>query len=116
MPLDVFTPAINPAPQGSNKNVEPRVDIAEFGDGYNQRSENGINSSKRVFQASWPALSVGQCEALEAFFDAHRSAAFLWTLPLESVQRKWTAGKYTRGYVGGITVSLSTTLTECFDL
>lgn len=115
MPLDVFEPALNPSTP-STKDVNPRVNTAKFGDGYSQRSEDGLNSSEETFQAQWQSLRSSDADTMEAFFRAHKSTPFLWTVPLESVQRKWVAAKWSRGYVGGDTVSLSATFTEVFDL
>lgn len=115
MPLDLFEPPLNPAPQ-SNRPVKPRVNVAQFGDGYSQRGGDGLNASSRSFQAQWPTLTVEQQEAIEAFFEQHTSTAFRWTPPLTSIERKWIASDWTPGYVQGDLVSLSATLTEVFDL
>lgn len=115
MALDVFTPTHQPAPQPTRRQVKRRVNTAQFGDGYSQRSGDGLNSSARVFTAGWDAIPAAEGETYEAFFDAHKYTPFLWTLPLESVQRKWIAGDSDLGYLGGSTVTLSCPLTEVFD-
>lgn len=115
MPLDTFVPALNPS-LPSTRGVKPRVTTAQFGDGYSQRSEDGLNAAPRTYQASWDALDSPGANDIETFFEAHVATPFLWTPPLETAQRKWTAATWSRGYVGGTTVTLSATLSEVFDL
>ncbi len=116
MPLDTFAPTFNPSRDSTQLEVDRRVNKAQFGDGYSQRSGDGLNASPRIFNASWSSLQTAEADTLEAFFDAHKVTPFLWTLPLESVERKWTAGKSRRGYLGGSVVSFSCPLEEVFDL
>jgi phage-related protein len=115
MPLDLFLPPIAPAPQ-SARPVKPRVNEAVFGDGYSQRSEDGLNTVNRTFQAQWPLLTIEQQEAIEDFLELHTSIAFRWTPPLQSIERKWVAVDWTPGYAGADIVSLSANLKEVFDL
>lgn len=115
MALDVFDPPRAPGPQ-SARATQPRVNVARFGDGYSQRSEDGLNATPRTMQPKWASLTVENAEEIENFLDAHRSAAFLWTPPLESVARKWRCVGHSRGYPGGEVVSLSANLEEVFDL
>lgn len=116
MPLDVFAPTFQPSPSATQEQVKRRVNSAQFGDGYSQRSTDGLNTAPRMFNASWDVLASSVADTYEAFFDAHSATPFLWTPPLESAQRKWIAGDSARGYVGASTVSLSCPLTEVFDL
>ncbi|MGR4927268.1 phage tail protein [Bradyrhizobium sp. CAR08] len=116
MALDVFTPIHNPSKEGTRRAVKRRVNTAQFGDGYSQRSGDGLNASPRTFTASWSALAAAEAQVYEDFFDAHKSTPFLWTPPLEVAQRKWIAGDSDQGYLGGSTVSLTCTLTEVFDV
>ncbi|MBN9600834.1 MAG: phage tail protein [Afipia sp.] len=115
MPLDVFNPPLAPSTP-SVRPVRPRVNEATFGDGYSQRSGDGLNANPRTFQAQWSMLEDGQADAIEAFFETHTKTAFLWTVPLEIVQRKWIAVDWSRGYLGADLVSLSANLKEVFDL
>jgi phage-related protein len=115
MALDTFVPPLEPSPQ-SSRPVRPRINSAQFGDGYSQRSEDGLNSSTRTFQAQWPALSVDQQTEIEDFLEDHKSTPFLWTPPLQTIERKWIASDWTPGYNQVDIVSLSATFTEVFDL
>lgn len=116
MPLDVFAPTHQPSTQGTQRTAKRRINTAQFGDGYGQRSSDGLNASPRTYTAAWQALTKAEADTYEAFFDAHKSTPFLWTPPLETIQRKWIAGDSTENYLGGGKVSYSCPLTEVFDL
>lgn len=113
---DIFTPVHQPSPQSTQRTIKRRVNTAEFGDGYSQRSGDGLNASPRTYLAAWDAILASEAEVYEAFFDAHKVTMFLWTPPLESAQRRWIAGDSTTGYLGGSTVSFSCSLKEVFDV
>lgn len=115
MPLNTFAPAFNPTLQ-STRGVKARTVTAQFGDGYSQRSEDGLNAAPRNYQAIWEELQSTDADTIEAFLEAQTAIPFLWTPPLETVQRSWIASNWTRGYVGGTLVSLTASLAEVFDL
>lgn len=116
MPLDTFNPTFQPAPDQTQRVVKRRVNSAQFGDGYSQRSSDGLNTSLRTYTAAWASLDSTEADIYEVFFDAHQATAFLWTPPLETVQRKWIAGDSTQNYLGASTVSFSCPLSEVPDL
>ena len=115
MPADIFVPPREPSPT-STRAVRPRVNEAAFGDGYSQRSGDGLNATPRTMQVQWAVLSAAQADVIESFFETHTRSAFLWAVPLEAVQRKWLAVDWSRGYIGADLVSLSANLKEVFDL
>lgn len=116
MPLDTFTPAFQPTVDGTQRVVKRRTNKAQFGDGYSQRSTDGLNTSLRTLTVNWSTLVSTDADVIEAFFDAHGVTPFLWTPPLETVQRKWIAGDSTQLYVEAMIVSLSCPLEEVPDL
>lgn len=65
--------------------VSLRVLRAQFGDGYAQEAQDGIN----VESGSWPLQFVGQRDALKPIIDFFRANAgykkFYWTPPLGDV-------------------------------
>jgi phage-related protein len=115
VPLDTFAPTTQPSPSSTQEQGKQRVNTAQFGDGYSQRSMDGLNASPRTFTAQWDVLASTEADIYQAFFDAHSVTPFLWTPPLESVQRKLIAGTWTRGYVGASTVTLACPMSEVFD-
>lgn len=115
MPLDNFVPPLDPAP-ASSRDIRTRVNTSQFGDGYSQRSQDGLNAIAATYNAQWAALTDVDCNTIEAFFAAHTITPFLWQPPLETVTRKWIAAVWSRGYVGANVVALGATLSEVFDL
>jgi phage-related protein len=116
MTTPTFTPPVGPGP-ASVKATTPRVLMARFGDGYSQRTPDGLNYNGRSVSLDWTALSSTDADTIEAFFIARGgSEAFYYTLPLESTTYKWTNGPVKRNYLGANTVGLNVTLTQEFDL
>lgn len=114
MPLDTFVPVMQPA-ISSAAAAKPRVNEAVFGDGYSQRSGDGLNAVPRAYVAQWPMLYSEDADEMEAFFENHTSAAFLWAPP-DSPERKWRVLDWTRGATSAGVVSLSVNLKQVFDL
>ncbi|KAF1071005.1 MAG: hypothetical protein GAK45_00620 [Pseudomonas citronellolis] len=79
MALEIFTWPIEANDEGE---VSYRTRTSQFGDGYSQRSSDGLNNRSQ----SWPvSLVADKAEALVilAFIDRHKGArAFRWTPPL----------------------------------
>ena len=115
MPLDTFAPPKDPSPRSAGQ-VSPRINTAQFGDGYSQRSQDGLNGLAQTFQAQWPALTVADRKTITDFLALHTVTPFLWTIPGESTEYKWIAVDWTPGTVGGEVVSLSANLKVVFDL
>ncbi|MCV0384897.1 MAG: phage tail protein [Nitrobacter sp.] len=115
MPLDVFVPP-RQVTVDSGADVTLRVNVAKFGDGYSQRSEDGLNAEDQAFRGVCVGLTIAQADNLFNFLRSHSAVPFLWNIPLDSVQRKWIATSYSRGYHGGCRQNVNFTLTEVFDL
>jgi phage-related protein len=106
---------MEPATPGSGTSAAPRVNEAVFGDGYSQRSGDGLNVVPRTYTADWPMLWAEDADAMEAFFESHTSTPFLWAPP-DSPTRKWRAVNWKRTpNTAGVT-SLSVNLKQVFDL
>lgn len=115
MSLDVLVLPGRMTP-GAGAEETPRVNVAKFGDGYSQRSRDGLNATDMTFTGQCPLLTPTKAEALLAFFRAHAATPFLWALPLEVTQRKWIATQWSRSYVNVSRRAVSFTFTEVFDL
>lgn len=117
MTLATFAPTYAPGTSGVSKTVTARVRRAQFGDGYSLRVVDGLNAVTRTVTLTWPVLVSSDAQNLEDFFSGKAGAtAFLYTLPGESVQRTWTAPKWSRQFVTVVTESFSVDLIEEFDL
>lgn len=55
---------------------EWRLRIAAFGDGYAQRTLDGINALDRKWQLTWGMRSAADINAMVAFLEAEKASAF----------------------------------------
>ena len=106
---------------GSGKELIHNVQVASFGDGYTQRFEEGINAERWQWSVVFDNLPPADADTIETFLRARSWSveAFLWTPPLESVEKQWTLvkGSYKRTpQLGGQTVSLTMSFLEEFDI
>ncbi|WP_075219456.1 phage tail protein [Acuticoccus yangtzensis] len=96
MPIPTFTPPVPPS-EGSALNTQPKLLIAEFGDGYTQATADGLNHIKREFRATWSQVHALHADEIEAFFTARGGyEPFRWTLPDETTPRKWVCRRWDR--------------------
>ncbi len=119
MALPVF-PAAIPPPSfvGTSRQTNFRPLEAQFGDGYAQRAEDGLNSVARVFAVSWSRLKVADADIVEAFLAARGGVEpFLWTPPRAAVAVKVVCGDAVeRAPASPGSDSLRATFREVFDL
>lgn len=114
--METFIPPIAPS-VGTGREVSTRVLRADFGDGYSQRSGDGLNAINRQVFVVWGVLSVSDADTIEAFLTARAGfEAFLWAPPREVQPRKWICGTWRRDHDHGTYDSLSATFEEVFDL
>ena len=74
---------------GAELKEVPRVRVAKFGDGYEQRSAEGINAIQEVWSLSFNTRTNAERDAIRAFLRARAGVeAFDWTTPLGTVG-KW---------------------------
>ena len=64
-----FSSAVQPDKSLSRKNT-PRVHLAQFGDGYEQRLQDGINSLKQEISVSFQTRPKPEIDDLVAFFES----------------------------------------------
>ena len=88
-----------------------------FGDSYTQRSADGLNNKPRSLNMSWELKPVADIEAIKAFLDARAGVeVFEYTPVGESVELKWTAGKYNETPNNKLYSTITTVFTQEFDL
>ena len=90
MAFDTFSPPVAPS-QPLNINAQPRVLKANFGDGYVQTAPNGLNASPLQASLAWTLRTQAEQQAIDAFANSHIGVTFYYTLPDETVPRKWQA-------------------------
>ncbi len=112
---DTFTPA-RPPSYASRKSVTYKTIEANFGDGYVQRTVDGINNKPVMYELTWSALLPAEANAIESFLDSQGGAtAFLYTVPRDSTQRKYRCKTWSRSLDTPATDSISATFEEVFD-
>lgn len=93
--------------------VTDAVKAAQFGDGYGQTSEDGINNRKD----SWPLTFVGdtyRIKQIQDFLDWHKGAkSFFWTPPLREPGRYLASARAVNPNGGGI-FTLTVTFTQTY--
>jgi len=82
--------------RGATKDTTTRVNASKFGDGYEQRVPDGLNSVMETWQLSFTLRTLAETQAIDAFLAANKGAsAFEWTNPLGQTRRykcqKWNA-------------------------
>ncbi len=103
--------------QSSTYEQEFRVTRADFGDGYTQRSADGLNNTPRTLNLTWELNSASEIATIETFLRARGGAeTFDYTPPSESVQLKWTCGGFTKTPGNGLYSTLTAVFNQEFDL
>lgn len=74
---------------GATKKLQPKVNSISFGNGYEQRARNGLNTNPQTWDLSFSNRTDTEAEAIDAFLTARGGVeSFDWTPYNES------AGKY----------------------
>ena len=82
--------------EGATCEREPRVLAVAFGDGYEQRTADGINADMKTWQLSFSVRSNSEIVAIDAFLAAEAGVtAFDWTDP-DGHAGKWVCKKWSR--------------------
>lgn len=106
-----------PISYGTAGKTECRILENDYGDGYNQRAADGLNSVVATWDVVWEDVSVNDIDTLEAFFEAKKGyIAFLWTPPRRSVAKKWICKEWSRDIQGLKTDRLRATFIQEFNL
>ena len=100
---------------GSDVSFKARVLANNFGDGYRQTFLDGKNAVMRSWPVKWNSISIADANYLDAFFLANAGQVFLYTLPRESVARKWDCAQWGRGFPSTGYDTYSANLEERFD-
>jgi phage-related protein len=101
---------------GSSISVKPRVRRADFGDGYSQRSGDGLNALGRKVEINFTNLELSEGKTIEAFFEERAGyKPFLWTFPHETTPRQWICTEWRKNLSAPRTYSVSAAFEETFD-
>lgn len=78
----------------SKLSQEPKISVTKFGDGYEQRTPNGINNNPEVWSVEFTRSSASYPDVL-TFIQARGGVeSFYWTTPFQQTKvfvcRKWS--------------------------
>ena len=73
----------------------------EFGNGYTQSTQDGINSAKQRWRIKTVILDESDADQVEAFLISQTGRSFDWTPPNKTQSIKVACKKYNVEYLGG---------------
>lgn len=96
MAIPTFEPPRSPDAPASRKTTSKSY-MAEFGDGYTQRTPKGINNLLNEVDLSWTLLDPSDVNELETFFQGLKGVdPFDYAPPFSSVLKRWYAPEWER--------------------
>lgn len=116
--IEEVWPTSLPGPADDNYEwqEQPRVHIVRFGDGYEQRSPDGLNVRPRTLSLDWPNLVQSEKDTLVDFLRARNaSGAFWWVPPGEAQAIKVKAPNWSVRRTSGPYWSVTVNFEEVFD-
>jgi phage-related protein len=110
-------PTVSTPVAGASVSPDVRILKASFGDGYSQRSADGINNIVDRYELTWENIDRAEANTILAFLKARAGIeSFYWTPPGETVERLWLCEKWQRTHVTAVLDTVSATFIESFDL
>lgn len=112
-------PAYYPPSYGAQNQVQPRVRSVSFGDGYELRVGDGLNTVVAKWSLTWNAMPIEHAGYIEQFFTFHGGVKWFWWVPPRATAAiKVVCKQWTRGPVEGSRThdAISANFTQVFDL
>lgn len=72
--------------RGLSRSVKFRVLTATFGDGYEQRAKDGINTKDDTFNATFNNRLASEIKNISGFFDLYRTKSFAIVMGTETIK------------------------------
>lgn len=115
MTTPTFTPPKAPD-RGLTKKSQTKTLEADFGDGYSQRANDGLNNIRRNLPLTWTLLTPEEADEIESFLEARKgSEAFFYTAPRDTTPKKWRCKTWDRT-MNGVDDTITATFEQVFDL
>lgn len=114
---DPSSPVTVVADRGLSRQSTHRVLTARFGDGYEQRVKDGINTKDDVFSISFNNRTAATINQIAAFFDAKAGKSFTFTVTdhAGNTNLKVVCDGYNINYISGSFHSLSCNLRRVYE-
>lgn len=112
MPTQTFS--VEPA-SGAALSIKPSVAITEFGDGYEQRTPQGINNQPRAWSLEFIKPTLAEAQSILSFFEARAAReSFFWTPPI-GVQGIFVCREWSVSISAPSFATISATFEEVFE-
>jgi phage-related protein len=98
----------------SSRKLKVRVRKSQFGDGYAQRVEDGLNSSAQVWSLIYTDCNAADGNAIEAIFNGALTVAFDWTPPGGATSLKWVCEEGCSRVFHGVLSDITATIEQDF--
>ena len=107
-------PSITPT-YGTRKTNSPIVRTTQFGDGYQQRTQFGLNQNPKVFSLTFN-VSETDADTIETFLDARGGTeSFDFTPPGETSSSKFICRSWTKSMPYNNRATINATFEEVFE-
>ena len=101
---------------GASQKAAPRVRQVQFGSGYSQRAQFGINQDPKVWTLQWENRTATEANDIEDFFELRRGVeSFSWSPPDESTTYKWICKEWTKTMPYSNLFNISATFEQVFE-
>tara|TARA_R110002020_G_scaffold21729_4_gene73802 strand:- start:450 stop:800 length:351 start_codon:yes stop_codon:yes gene_type:complete len=104
--------------EGSSVSTDSRILVANFGDGYNQRTPDGINHLRRTMTIQHKYLTATDATTLRDFYEANGNGVKVGcdTKPTDGTTRNWYIDSWSESIEGGGNLhNFSATLVQVFE-
>ena len=108
-------PSIDPT-YGTRKTNQPNIRITQFGDGYQQRVQFGLNQNPKIFNLTFN-VSETDADTIETFLDARAANqdSFDFTPPAEASSSKFICKSWTKSIPYNERATINATFEEVFE-
>lgn len=107
-------PSITPT-YGIVKNSAPNVRSIQFGSGYQQRAQFGINQNPKIYQLTFE-VSETDADTIETFLDARGAVeSFTFTPPSESSSAKFICREWSKSIPYLNRATITATFEQVFE-
>lgn len=101
--------------QALTKSVKVNVNESTFGDGYSQRSSNGINTLGETLGLKFTVRTRAEINAIEAFLEIEKGVtSFYYTAP-GSTAKRYTCDTWDANYMHDQNAELTCTFKRRFE-
>lgn len=103
-------------PQSASLTEKPRLLVARYGDGYEQRAPDGLHAIQQTWQLTFIFKGSTRYQAMTAFLRAHQgSAPFQWHPPGETREQLFRCAEWTPQLEPGHVWRVQCTFEQVFD-